>query len=254
LAPLALLALCHCASKAEEPSSILKTTSAAVCVAAAAPVVIVGGTETSEHRAIGEIDLPPGWVPGDTEGRRCTATLIRPRVVLTAAHCLGFSDQKSTGIAFYAGGGGGARNKFMSDKTRVFSGGVLTKPGPKDVAILRLATAVPAKTALPIDLAARWPSAGTTMTLYGFGCTSRADEEDAGVKRKLSFPLGNKPGVEQRNDVCRGDSGGPLIDDKGLITGVASGFVDLGTRGFGPDYYGDVVALRAEILEAIAGF
>lgn len=128
------------------------------------------------------------------------------------------------------------------------SGGRLTEVSTKDVALVRLAAAVPAKTALPLALSERWPAAGGTMTAYGYGCTDRVADDDAGAKRKISFPFGGTPGEEKRGNLCPGDSGGPLIDaDRGLIVGVASGFLRRGTL----ERYGDVVAARQAILDTL---
>jgi len=222
----AALLLCHCSGEGptHEETQFGKTQQAACVTPTPTPMPVVGGTETSENRGIGAVHSSSGM---------CTATLIRSKVILTAAHCVNTS--KPNDYTFTLDG---ATISYKSDRVHSFGQWCQTcEPGWRtgDIAIIRLTTAVPRSVALPLGLSNRWPERGGTLTVYGYGCTQRGTNNGTGTKRKLSFSFGGTPGASGRQDLCPGDSGGPLFDaSRGLIVGTNSGFIN------GVDYYGDI--------------
>src|SRR5690606_27060894 len=87
----------------------------------------------------------------------CTATLVAPDVIVTAAHCLGFRSATTPGSygQFTVYGSGGAdRRSFRIDRYRSFG----TNLGRDDVALMHLAEPVPRELATPARLAASMPS------------------------------------------------------------------------------------------------
>lgn len=215
---------------------------------------VVGGKETFEHPEVGMV-----WKGGGL----CTGTLIRPNVVLTAAHCVTGSpkdEDVSTvqpSYAFEIRASAEVKQRFAVDRAYAvpsaadFDGSQSWRK--KDIALLRLATPVPATLAKPLRAAPSWPWPGARVALYGYGCTDRATGENGrrpgtGVKRKLerNWTVGLALGWTETQNVCQGDSGGPLLDlNRGVVLGTNSGYVNEDDR------FGDVPA-SYWVVESIA--
>jgi V8-like Glu-specific endopeptidase len=162
---------------------------------------IINGTPTNERPEVGIIT-----------NSGCTATLIRPRVILTAAHCVNYqSGPRSDG--FLTGNG----EFFAVDyaASRISSG-----LGWGDLAVARLTSAVPPSSAVPTPNSYGDAGSGETVTVYGYGCTDRASGVGYGTKRKYTFPYYMR---YQLNLLCPGDSGGPMIFSRG-VNQVNSGY------------------------------
>lgn len=190
---------------------------------------VIGGTVTRERPEVGTI-------------RGCTASLVAPDVIITAAHCLGYGSRTTPGSygQFEINLEDGSQRTFPITRYRSFSSTL----GPDDICIMELGDAVPAEVATPLNLAETQPPRGAELSIYGYGCTARGRSTDW-QKRRYDFAQG-----ETTRQLCPGDSGGPVIwHEANAVYLINSGYY----TGSGEDIYGDVAqnhgSVRAQVEE-----
>ncbi|OKI20340.1 trypsin-like serine protease [Streptomyces sp. CB03911] len=178
------------------------------------------GTPTTvpapEFPAVGSIAI---GAPGRVGSRACTATLVDPLWVLTSAGC--FTDTPAglaagappAGSTFTAGG-------HSVDITE------LVPRTDRDTALARLAA--PIADVTPAKLAAAAAANGNTVKVAGFGRTAtgwgtgngpRTINQSVGAVTGTTIGLAPASGAAP---VCAGDSGAPVLNTAGEITGVVS--------------------------------
>jgi hypothetical protein len=185
------------------------------------------GTRTDAHPAIGRLRrvVAPSII--------CTATLIHPRYILTAAHCLGFVEGFPERSRFVFQPAGGGTTEVGLERIRIFGDhgdGVeqfqtellppispQTTPdrrGYDDLAVARLQREVGSDEAWPFPIAVEMPADGDTVTAFGFGCTD-LNGGGSTEKRYRSFTYRRDPnrlgGEQDAGVLCPGDSGGPAV-------------------------------------------
>jgi secreted trypsin-like serine protease len=196
---------------------------------------IIGGTVDNGDPSVVALFVHQ---PGQNQGSLCTASVISPTVLLTAAHCVD-PREVGQGNVFEAFAG----TRFDSTATRLpavkethfdaqFNPNNLSAGHDVGIVILSSATNL---TPLPFNKKAL-PSTetGKTLRIVGFG-TNTHDGAGAGTKRVAStkvdafnallLQIGNS-----NKQTCHGDSGGPAFQTVGgvpTIVGITSFGQDL---------------------------
>ncbi len=183
---------------------------------------VVNGSLSSDDSVVAILDAETGDL--------CSGTLIHPRLVLTAKHCV----QDPGGSAPLAPEQllvvtGNALGKISSDRVLPIQA-IGTHPGAyqadgsglagNDVAILVLSqAAVGATREVREDSAG--DQIGKSVTVVGFGLTPSGGN---GVKLEASTVVEGLDGqvLVTGPSICKGDSGGPMIESDGRVIGVAS--------------------------------
>ncbi len=187
-------------------------------------------------------------IGGGAEG--CTGTMLTPRLVLTARHCVAETDPQlvceSDGSASFGGNvktsypanklfafSGTARPDFLTGLDRAARGLEIIDDGAKnlcnhDLALIVLEKPLPGAKIAQIRLDAP-PKAGELTTVVGWGITDKETnppvrKQRTGVGIDVVGPADHLGSSEFRvgESSCAGDSGGPAFAPSGAVLGVVS--------------------------------
>lgn len=238
----------------------------------------MGGDVTVKPRIIDGTNVPNSQFPtvglmtDANQSFTCTATLIAPRFILTAAHCVvngrGQQDLVPSDMRIQFGGVTYSGSKITFNST--YHGNISQEAeGAIDLAVIELNKDVPGITPSPIARTA--PTVGTVLTLVGFGeqgsgntggnNTFPADGTvnmgkspiDIVTPTFVKWNFENKPAPNQESNTAPGDSGGPqFVSNNGVLTivSVTSGGNDPNSK-FGDLSYNTRVDIAASWIDSI---
>ncbi len=182
---------------------------------------IIGGTATAGTPSVMALYARK---PGADSGALCTTTLIAPRVLVTAAHCVATATV-GEGAEFKALIGSDlndANNRpRVVNVTAVRWDEAFNEKAPQeghDIGIAILEEAITDITPMPINLEPLADSlTGADIHLVGYGLNDGFGQKGAGVKREAMVKLNSfDPTLLQTGNffgktICSGDSGGPVL-------------------------------------------
>ncbi len=186
---------------------------------------IIGGMSTADWPAVGAYLIDGGY------GGMCTATLVHPEVLLTAAHC---TDTSGSDDMFYVGSN--VNNATWNDIYTISS--AIEHPSynpnsyhPHDIAVLLLDDPIHSIDIIPVNTTSfdnSW--VGKWFHYVGFGSDSHYGGSGSGIKRETDIQVYEYYNYEYIHytvgtNTCSGDSGGPgmvEIDGDWYVAGVNS--------------------------------
>ena len=204
---------------------------------------IVGGQATSSLPAVGALTRF-----GSTH---CTGTLVEPRKVVTAAHCL--TGVSASSLKFVIGASVSSPDHVIAVSSVSYHPSYSASSLKNDIGYVTLASDAPVEPmgVLP-SMDASW--VGTELVFVGYGASNGINQTGFGTKRYVSMPIAQVLSTQfsyatSGKNTCNGDSGGPAFAQVGgelLLAGVTS-YGDPGCVDYGVDTRVDAYATFLDI-------
>ncbi len=210
-----------------------------IALGGCAPEKSADGGRAQVDRAINGGDLETGQDSvvyiAHQSGSACTGTIISPRVVLTAKHCIANMDSSgnmtsqlsASGFGIWIGAspniGWGWNPDYTVSEVRTTPGSAITD---NDMALLIIAGVM---TQMPYNVVSSYSSGfvGSDVYLIGYGldsCVNGTAGGDAGTKRRTTDQVVSYEGINsfvtQGRGAVSGDSGGPVFNTNYEVVGV----------------------------------
>jgi secreted trypsin-like serine protease len=180
---------------------------------------IVGGTTTTAYPAVGALTRF-----GSTH---CTGTVVAPRKVVTAAHCLkGFT---ASSMKFVLGSRVSAPTAVINVASIQAHPNYNESQLTNDIGVVTLASDAPVT---PVKVLGKMDSSwvGRELEFVGFGVNNGFNQTGAGTKRLVKMPISEVAAKQftyetPSKNTCNGDSGGPAfanVNGELYVAGVTS--------------------------------
>jgi MYXO-CTERM domain-containing protein len=153
----------------------------------------------------------------------CTATLVAPRVLVTAAHCVVLGTPRYVFFGPDPGGDGLFVDVLLTRANPTFDLETLDN----DIGVIVLDQAAPSFAGAPLTLAAVAPTVGLSTRMIGYGYTEVGPAGDYATKHALTVAIDEVDALSFRYGIatCNGDSGGPALADEAgreVVAGITS--------------------------------
>ncbi|MEU2393774.1 trypsin-like serine protease [Streptomyces sp. NPDC007369] len=195
---------------------LVTATAVAAGLVSAGPAQAVVGPEAPADRYAFAAKLVIG---DEANSRGCTGTLIDASWVLTASSCFA----TTPGTTVPAGKPALKATATLSDGKTVEIAEIAPR-ADRDVALARLAT--PATALAGVKRASAAPATGTDVTAAGFGRTKTAWVPERLHTGSFTVNAADATGLtltgKGTDSLCKGDTGGPLLNAAGELVGVSS--------------------------------
>jgi len=229
---------------------------------------IIGGTTDTSDPAVVLLYMT---IPGQQGGSLCTAEVISPHVVLTAAHCTGGEDPSVTNAVWRVYLGPDFSKATAADLLVVKEAHYNPKfdinnlPAGNDVGVAILQNALPSTIKpLPFNHGSMDTGFdGKPVRFVGYGLDNAAAQSGAGVKRTTTTTLSDHSALlihfaDTTHETCNGDSGGPALmtlNGSETIVGMTS-YGDVNCNMGGWDTRADAMAawIDGYVQQADPGF
>jgi hypothetical protein len=211
--------------------------------------IIHGVASDPSQDAVVLVQRYEGGKPAGASG--CTGTLLTPKLVVTARHCVADTDPSAAcapdgtpisggavsadapASAMFVFPGVSRPDLLSGDAAKAARGAEILDDGAKtlcnhDIALILLDRNVPGAKIAPVRLDAK-PTVGEDVTAIGWGFTDKDPEPSVRQQRGGVKILEVGPGQSVASNealigeaTCQGDSGGPLLATTGAVVAVAS--------------------------------